>query len=79
MNRLSKAPTSRLWAAARYEPNVAWPEFATLPLEEWLEATSLALPASGAPPEPPREVVAATSRQYRELYRLVTGEALAEL
>ena len=79
MNRLGKAPTSRLWAAAHYEPGIAFPGLAILPLEEWLEATSLALPASGAPPEPPREVVAATSRQYLELYRLVTGEGLAEL
>ena len=68
--------TARLWEAAHYEPAVTWPEFATLPLEEWLEAMSVVRP--DAPLQPPPEVVAATSRQYLELYRLVTGETLGQ-
>ncbi len=77
MNRLSKTPnTARLWAATHHEPNVTWPEFATLPLEEWLEAMSVVRPAPEAVLQPPLEVVGATSRQYLDLYRLVTGETL---
>lgn len=77
IDELLTPDTARLWEAAHYEPAVAWPEFATLPLEEWLEAMSVVRSTSEAPLQPPPEVVAATSRQYLELYRRVTGETLA--
>lgn len=77
IDELLTPDTALLWEAARYEPGIAFPELATLPLEEWLAATGWLPSEPGQrPPEPPAEVVEATSRQYVELYRLVTGEAL---
>ncbi|MGH7645217.1 MAG: phosphoribosylaminoimidazolesuccinocarboxamide synthase [Gemmatimonadales bacterium] len=66
--------SSRFWPADRYAPGTSQPSFDKQPLRDYLAARW-----DGSPPPPPLppEVVEATSRRYREAYRLLTGRPLA--
>ncbi len=70
--------SSRFWPADRYQPGAPQPSFDKQPLRDYLAAERAAGRWNGeAPPPPlPAEVVDATSRRYREAYRLITGAAL---
>jgi phosphoribosylaminoimidazole-succinocarboxamide synthase len=67
--------SSRFWPADRYAPGGPQPSFDKQPLRDWLDAERAAGRWNGEAPPPtlPPEVVEATSRRYREAYRLITG------
>ncbi|MDA8058095.1 MAG: phosphoribosylaminoimidazolesuccinocarboxamide synthase [Actinomycetota bacterium] len=68
--------SSRFWPADRWEPGTTPPSFDKQPLRDWLEAQ----PWDKQPPPPPLppDVVAETSRRYREAYERVCGRSLAD-
>ncbi len=70
--------SSRFWPAAGYAPGAPQPSFDKQPLRDYLAGERAAGRWNGeAPPPPlPAEVVDATSRRYREAFRLVTGTSL---
>jgi phosphoribosylaminoimidazole-succinocarboxamide synthase len=70
--------SSRFWAADAYKPGQPQPSFDKQPLRDYLDAERRAGRWNGdAPPPPlPDSVVDATSRRYREAYRLITGNDL---
>ncbi len=70
--------SSRFWPADRYEPGHGQPSFDKQPLRDWLDAERKAGRWNGEAPAPtlPPEVIDATSRRYREAYRLITGTTL---
>jgi phosphoribosylaminoimidazole-succinocarboxamide synthase len=71
--------SSRFWPADRYRPGGTQPSFDKQPLRDYLAALRSEGRWNGeAPPPPlPDTVVEATSRRYREAYRLITGRELA--
>ncbi|MBM4193774.1 MAG: phosphoribosylaminoimidazolesuccinocarboxamide synthase [Gemmatimonadetes bacterium] len=70
--------SSRFWPADRYTPGKGQPSFDKQPLRDYLEGEKKAGRWNGnAPPPPlPSEVVDATSRRYREAFKLLTGTTL---
>lgn len=70
--------SSRFWPADKYRPGGGQPSFDKQPLRDYLEAEKKAGRWDGNAPPPmlPPEVVDATSRRYREAFRLVTGGSL---
>ncbi len=70
--------SSRFWPADRYRPGGTQPSFDKQPLRDYLEGERKAGRWNGETPPPalPPEVVDATSRRYREAYRLLTGSDL---
>jgi phosphoribosylaminoimidazole-succinocarboxamide synthase len=72
--------SSRFWPAAGYAPGRSQPSFDKQPLRDWLAAERTAGRWDGNAPGPslPDAVVAATSRRYREAYRLLVGRDLGE-
>jgi phosphoribosylaminoimidazole-succinocarboxamide synthase len=71
--------SSRFWAADVYAPGRPQPSFDKQPLRDYLDAERRAGRWNGdAPPPPlPADVVEATSKRYREAYRLITGTDLS--
>ncbi|MCC7196226.1 MAG: phosphoribosylaminoimidazolesuccinocarboxamide synthase [Gemmatimonadaceae bacterium] len=70
--------SSRFWPADRYRPGRTQPSFDKQPLRDYLDGERKAGRWNGEAPPPtlPPEVVDATSRRYREAYRLLTGSDL---
>jgi len=70
--------SSRFWPADRYQPGGSQPSFDKQPLRDYLEGERKAGRWNGnAPPPPlPAEVVDATSKRYRQAFRLLTGNSL---
>jgi phosphoribosylaminoimidazole-succinocarboxamide synthase len=70
--------SSRFWPADQYAPGHGQPSFDKQPLRDWLDAERQAGRWNGEAPPPtlPDAVVDATSRRYREAYRLITGTTL---
>jgi phosphoribosylaminoimidazole-succinocarboxamide synthase len=70
--------SSRFWASDVYAPGGPQPSFDKQPLRDYLDTERRAGRWNGdAPPPPlPASVVEATSRRYREAYRLITGADL---
>lgn len=66
--------SSRFWAADKYEPGHPQPSFDKQFVREYLET----LDWDKQPPAPPlpSDVADATSKRYREAYRLLTGKEL---
>jgi len=72
--------SSRFWPAAEYAAGRSQPSFDKQPLRDWLAAERTAGRWNGNAPGPslPDAVVTATSRRYREAYRLLVGRELGE-
>jgi phosphoribosylaminoimidazole-succinocarboxamide synthase len=70
--------SSRFWPADQYKPGGPQPSFDKQPLRDYLEGERKAGRWDGNAPPPtlPAEVVDATSRRYRDAYRLLTGSTL---
>ena len=70
--------SSRFWPADRYQPGGSQPSFDKQPLRDYLEGERKAGRWNGnAPPPPlPAEVIDATSKRYRQAFRLLTGNSL---
>ncbi|HVZ47731.1 MAG TPA: phosphoribosylaminoimidazolesuccinocarboxamide synthase [Gemmatimonadaceae bacterium] len=70
--------SSRFWPADKYTPGRTQPSFDKQPLRDYLEGERQAGRWDGNAPPPtlPASVVDATSRRYREAYRLLTGTTL---
>lgn len=70
--------SSRFWPADQYTPGKTQPSFDKQPLRDYLEGERAAGRWNGNAPPPtlPASVVEATSRRYREAYRLLTGTPL---
>ena len=66
--------SSRFWPADGYEPGHSQPSFDKQPVRDWATATGW----NKKPPAPtlPPEVVAATAKRYREIFRLLTGREI---
>ncbi|MGH7676102.1 MAG: phosphoribosylaminoimidazolesuccinocarboxamide synthase [Gemmatimonadales bacterium] len=71
--------SSRFWPADRYTAGTSQPSFDKQPLRDYLDDLRRRGQWDGNPPPPalPAEVVEATSRRYREAYRLLTGRPLS--
>ena len=72
--------SSRFWPAAGYAAGKSQPSFDKQPLRDWLAGERDAGRWDGNAPGPalPDEVIAATSRRYRDAYRLLVGRELGE-
>ena len=72
--------SSRFWPAAEYTPGKSQPSFDKQPLRDWLTTERKAGRWNGNAPGPalPDAVIAATSKRYREAYRLLVGHELEE-
>jgi phosphoribosylaminoimidazole-succinocarboxamide synthase len=70
--------SSRFWPADKYKPGGTQPSFDKQPLRDYLQGEKNAGRWDGNAPPPtlPAEVVDATSKRYREAYKLVTGATL---
>ncbi|MEA3246360.1 MAG: phosphoribosylaminoimidazolesuccinocarboxamide synthase [Gemmatimonadota bacterium] len=70
--------SSRFWPADKYRPGGTQPSFDKQPLRDYLEGErkSGRWDGNAPPPRLPAEVVDATSRRYREAYKLLTGTTL---
>jgi phosphoribosylaminoimidazole-succinocarboxamide synthase len=71
--------SSRFWPADKYKPGGGQPSFDKQPLRDYLEGERKAGRWNGNAPPPtlPPEVVDATSRRYREAFKLLTGTTLS--
>ncbi len=66
--------SSRFWPAKQYQAGGPQPSLDKQPVRDWLAASGW---KDGQPAPPiPADVVAATTTRYREVYRMLTGEAL---
>jgi phosphoribosylaminoimidazole-succinocarboxamide synthase len=72
--------SSRFWPAAGYTVGQTQPSFDKQPLRDWLAAEKRAGRWDGNAPPPalPETVVSATSKRYRDAYRLLVGHELEE-
>lgn len=70
--------SSRFWPADKYKPGGGQPSFDKQPLRDYLEGERKADRWDGNAPPPtlPAAVIDATSKRYREAYRLLTGTTL---
>jgi phosphoribosylaminoimidazole-succinocarboxamide synthase len=70
--------SSRFWPADRYKPGGGQPSFDKQPLRDYLELEKKAGRWDGNAPPPtlPAEVIDATSKRYREAFKLLTGTTL---
>ncbi len=68
--------SSRFWPVKGYEPGRPQASYDKQPIRDWLASSGWT--EGTPPPEIPDEIVAATSERYREVYSLLTGEALPE-
>ncbi len=70
--------SSRFWPADQYRPGGTQPSFDKQPLRDYLESERQAgrWDGNAPPPSLPADVVDATSRRYRDAYRLLTGRPL---
>ena len=66
--------SSRFWPAEGWEPGQVPPSLDKQPVRDFLEATGW--DKRPPPPSLPAEVVAATTRRYREAYERLTGRSL---
>ena len=75
IDELLTPDSSRFWPAAGYQAGRAQPSFDKQPLRDWLAVERRAGRWDGQAPPPvlPDTVVVATSRRYREAYRLLVG------
>jgi phosphoribosylaminoimidazole-succinocarboxamide synthase len=78
IDELMTPDSSRFWPADRYQPGQPQPSFDKQPLRDYLAELRGQGRWNGEPPPPPlpEKVVDATSRRYREAYRLITGRRL---
>ncbi len=67
--------SSRYWPAAQWEPGHPQPSFDKQFVRDWSTSTGWNKEYPG--PEIPADIVAATSKKYREAYELITGEKWA--
>lgn len=74
IDELLTPDSSRFWDAARYQPGKSQPSYDKQMVRDWLVQSGW----NKEPPAPPlpREVVAATSRIYRQAYEKLTGNTL---
>jgi phosphoribosylaminoimidazole-succinocarboxamide synthase len=70
--------SSRFWPADRYKPGGGQPSFDKQPLRDYLELEKKAGRWNGNAPPPtlPPQVIDATSKRYREAFKLITGATL---
>lgn len=70
--------SSRFWPADQYKPDGAQPSFDKQPLRDYLDGERKAGRWNGNAPPPalPAEVIEATSKRYRNAYKLLTGTTL---
>lgn len=80
IDELLTPDSSRFWPAAQYAPGRSQPSFDKQPLRDYLAELRRASRWNGdAPPPPlPADVVEATSRRYRDAFRLLTGQSVEE-
>ncbi len=66
--------SSRFWDASKYKVGQSQPSFDKQPVRDWLVASGW----NKEPPAPilPSEIIAATTKRYREAYERLTGKAL---
>ena len=67
--------SSRFWPADQYQPGAAQPSFDKQPVRDWLAAN---WKDGQEPPGLPPDVVAATTMRYLTVYKMLTGQELAE-
>ncbi|MDA8265591.1 MAG: phosphoribosylaminoimidazolesuccinocarboxamide synthase [Actinomycetota bacterium] len=67
--------SSRFWAADAWRPGSTPPSFDKQPVRDWAEGTGW--DKSGAPPEMPEEVIAATRDRYVRAYEQISGMPFA--
>ena len=67
--------SSRFWAADTWRPGSTPPSFDKQPVRDWAEGTGW--DKSGAPPEMPEEVIAATRDRYVRAYEQISGMPFA--
>jgi phosphoribosylaminoimidazole-succinocarboxamide synthase len=74
IDELLTPDSSRFWDAGQYEPGKAQPSYDKQPVRDWLTASGW----NKTPPAPnlPPDVIAATSRRYREAHEKLTGKKL---
>jgi phosphoribosylaminoimidazole-succinocarboxamide synthase len=74
IDELLTPDSSRFWDASQYEVGRSQPSFDKQPVRDWLVASGW----NKEPPAPklPPEVIAATTKRYREAYQRLTGKAL---
>ena len=79
IDELLTPDSSRFWPVDRYAPGHGQPSFDKQPLRDYLASLKAASQWNGEAPPPslPAEVVDATSRRYREAYKLLTGRELS--
>jgi phosphoribosylaminoimidazole-succinocarboxamide synthase len=72
--------SSRFWPAEGYAAGHSQPSFDKQPLRDWLSVEKSAgrWDGNAPPPRLPDSVVSATSKRYREAYRLLVGHQLEE-
>jgi phosphoribosylaminoimidazole-succinocarboxamide synthase len=72
--------SSRFWLADGYQPGRSQPSFDKQPLRDWLASIRAAGQWDGNAPAPalPEPVITATSKRYRDAYRMLVGQALGE-
>jgi phosphoribosylaminoimidazole-succinocarboxamide synthase len=74
IDELLTPDSSRFWSFDTYEPGKPQPSFDKQPVRDWLIASGWN--REPPPPKLPPEVVAGTSRRYREAFRRLTGHGL---
>ena len=73
IDELLTPDSSRFWPMERYQPGGSQPSFDKQPLRDWLAKSGW----NKEPPGPalPADVVEQMAERYREVYRMLTGEA----
>jgi phosphoribosylaminoimidazole-succinocarboxamide synthase len=79
IDELLTPDSSRFWPVDQYEPGRGQPSFDKQPLRDYLADLTQkgGWDMSPPPPKLPDEVVEATSRRYRDAFKLITGNELA--
>jgi phosphoribosylaminoimidazole-succinocarboxamide synthase len=74
IDELLTPDSSRFWEASKYKVGQSQPSYDKQPVRDWLTQTGW----NKEPPAPalPPEVIAATTRRYREAYERLTGKKL---
>jgi len=74
IDELLTPDSSRFWEASKYKVGQSQPSYDKQPVRDWLTQTGW----NKEPPAPalPQEVIAATTRRYREAYERLTGKKL---
>jgi len=74
IDELLTPDSSRFWEASKYKVGQSQPSYDKQPVRDWLTQTGW----NKEPPAPalPQDVIAATTRRYREAYQRLTGKLL---